>query len=544
MDFPLLRLEKGAPLTHQEMDVNWLRSAVSLGAWRSDFYYTVNEMTTLNGIVYKSLSGNLNKSPTTNPADWAVWFAPHTHGFADIIAATVDDVTMALNSDVLLPTQRSVKQFVLSQISGVSYTDNEAKDAVGASLTDTNSINFTYSGGPRTISADVRLDGASLTISIDGMRVADSGIVEAMIADDAVTNAKILDATIAEIKLDIQNSPVNGYALLWNDGVSKMIWTDLTPLLYSDEQAIDAVAGVLIAGAGISIDLSDPQSGITISLGATTAPANYTLKLSDDTTPLEVAATPIDTFYVPFDLQVSALSASLTTASTTGDVELTLYRNGVEMLSSRIVIEESEGTSLTAATQPEAIAGQLDWIAGDKIEIYLTAAGVAATGLKLSIGYASTVVIDGSSTDQTAIQFKDEGTNLGAAGNVSNLDFTGDGVEVTRVGSTVTVNVPASQGGLAWVTVNAADLSPAVTQTGYVMLTGGTLREVELPASVPLNFIVRVVSVGAQVRILSNGNTIANVGAGNDLLLAASRMVELVATSTGNLQITDYSVLP
>lgn len=544
MDFPLLRQEKGAPLTHQEMDVNWLRSAVSLGTWRSDFYYTVNEMVNLNGVIYKSLSGNLGKSPATYPADWVVWFAPHSHGFADIIGATSDDETLALNSAVLVPTQRAVKQFVLSQISSVSYTDEEALDAVGSALVSTNSINFTYNGGPRTINADVRLNGGSLTISVDGLAVATGGIASGMLADGAVVNAKIADGTIAEVKLDIQNSPTNGYVLMWSDAFAKMAWTDLTPLLYTDEQAIDAIAGVLIAGAGISIDLSDPHSGITISLGATTAPANYTLKLSDDTTPLEVSATPIDTFYVPFDLQVSALSASLTTASTTGDVELTLYRNGVEMLTSRITIEESEGTSLTAATQPEAIAGQLDWLAGDKIEIYLTAAGVAATGLKLSIGYASTVVIDGTPTGQTAIQFKDEGTNLGAAGNVATLDFTGPGVEVTRVGSTVTVNIPASTGGLSWSTITAADVSPALTQTGYVMLTGGTLRELELPANVPPGFIVRVVSVGAQVRVLSNGNVIANVGAGNDLLLAASRMVELVGTSTGNLQITDYSVLP
>lgn len=541
MDFPLLRFEKGSPLSHEEMDRNWLRSAVQVGHWRNDFFYAVNDLTAFNGQIYKSLAPNLNKTPAINPSDWVVWVNPHNHTFADLIAATVDDHTMAADSAVLLPTQRSVKQYVLSQISGVSYTDNQAKDAIGAALESTNSVEFTYNAGPRTINAGVRLDGGSLTITAMGVKIADLGISTSMIQLAAIDSTLIADGAVTESKLDVLNTPSSEWALLWDSTSSKMRWTDLSPLLYSDAQAVDAVASVLAAGPGISIDLSDPQSGITISLGATTAPANYFLKLSDDTTPLETSASPLDTFHVPFDMQVSSLSASLTNPSTTGPVTLTISRNGTPILTSPIVIDEAGFTSLTAAVPPEATAGELDWVAGDKIEIFLTTAGTGATGLKLSIGYASTVVIDGSSADQTAIQFKDEGSDLGAAGNVETIDFVGSGVTADRTGSKLTVTVP---GGAVWEAATAADVNPAVGKTYYVMLTGGILREITLPASVPVNFTVRVVAVGGQVRVLSNSNTITDVGAGNDLLLSAGEMVELVATSTGVLEITDFCSLP
>lgn len=47
-------------------------------------------------------------------------------------------------------------------------------------------------------------------------------------------------------------------------------------------------------------------------------------------------------------------------------------------------------------------------------------------------------------TKNDAIQFKDEGSNLGAAGTVDTIDFTGQGVTASRVGDVLTVNVAGS----------------------------------------------------------------------------------------------------
>ena len=47
---------------------------------------------------------------------------------------------------------------------------------------------------------------------------------------------------------------------------------------------------------------------------------------------------------------------------------------------------------------------------------------------------------------QVGVQFEDEGSLLGTAGTVNELDFTGSGVTATRVGAKVTVNVPGGSG--------------------------------------------------------------------------------------------------
>lgn len=92
-------------------------------------------------------------------------------------------------------------------------------------------------------------------------------------------------------------------------------------------------------------------------------------------------------------------------------------------------------------------------------------------------------------------------------------------------------------GGMAWSTISSANVATATTNTGYIMETGGTLRTVTLPASAAAGFTCAVNANAGQVRIVSNGNTIDGVGAGNDLLLSAGDSVELVAKATGSLEI-------
>ena len=92
-------------------------------------------------------------------------------------------------------------------------------------------------------------------------------------------------------------------------------------------------------------------------------------------------------------------------------------------------------------------------------------------------------------------------------------------------------------GGLAWSTISSTNLNPLVTNNGYVFNTGGTTRTATLPASCPVGFNVWVVAEGGSVRISSNGNTIDDVGSGNDLLLSDGEAVYLVAYSTGVLDI-------
>lgn len=50
-------------------------------------------------------------------------------------------------------------------------------------------------------------------------------------------------------------------------------------------------------------------------------------------------------------------------------------------------------------------------------------------------------------TKQNNIQFQDEGVDVGTAGGIETVDFTGAGVTATDSGTTLTVNIP---GGLTF----------------------------------------------------------------------------------------------
>lgn len=65
------------------------------------------------------------------------------------------DGTFASNSDTKIPSEKAIKTYVDAAASGATYTDEKAQDAVGAALTDTTTIDFTYNDGANTITADI-----------------------------------------------------------------------------------------------------------------------------------------------------------------------------------------------------------------------------------------------------------------------------------------------------------------------------------------------------------------------------------------------------
>ena len=79
---------------------------------------------------------------------------------------------------------------------------NDNLDDVGAALTDSNSINFTYDGEEYTITADLSLDGSSLVIGVGGVKVgtvdADAATVSNLELDNFKTNVIDTDGTLAE----------------------------------------------------------------------------------------------------------------------------------------------------------------------------------------------------------------------------------------------------------------------------------------------------------------------------------------------------------
>jgi len=103
---------------------------------------------------------------------------------------------------------------------------------------------------------------------------------------------------------------------------------------------------------------------------------------SDETTAITTGAAKI-TFRAPYAFTLTAVRASLTTASSSGLPEFDIKKNGVSVLSTQITIDVGELTSTAAATPPviatTAIADD------DQITIDFNAAGTGATGVKIAL---------------------------------------------------------------------------------------------------------------------------------------------------------------
>lgn len=72
---------------------------------------------------------------------------------------------------------------------------------------------------------------------------------------------------------------------------------------------------------------------------------------------------------------------------------------------------------------------------------------------------SSDAVFDALALKQDGIQFKDDGSNLGTAGTVTEIDFVGPGVTAARVGNAVSVTINATGTGGGWTAYSDLTLS-------------------------------------------------------------------------------------
>lgn len=123
--------------------------------------------------------------------------------------------------------------------------------------------------------------------------------------------------------------------------------------------AVAPAAGDLLAIVDIS-DTTDAASGTTkkitttnffAGLPATGTPFELVVACSDESTVL-VAGTAVLTFRMPRGVTLTAVRASLKTAAATGTFTVDINESGTTILSTKITIDATEKTSVTAATPP------------------------------------------------------------------------------------------------------------------------------------------------------------------------------------------------
>lgn len=106
------------------------------------------------------------------------------------------------------------------------------------------------------------------------------------------------------------------------------------------------------------------------------------LAIGDETTAI-TAGTAKVTFRMPFAMTLSAVRASLTTASSSGTPTFDINDGGTTILSTKLTIDANERTSTTAATA--AVISDTALADDAEITIDVDTAGTGAAGAKIAL---------------------------------------------------------------------------------------------------------------------------------------------------------------
>lgn len=184
-------------------------------------------------------------------------------------------------------------------------------------------------------------------------------------------------------------------------------WTSANPILAARELGAERDTGKLKVGDGVtawtSLAYSTPTYtaftasllddttaaaarttlGLSTLATATTLPAELCIAVGDETTAITVGTAKV-TFRMPFAMTVTAVRASLTTASSSGTPTVDINEGagaGTSILSTKLTIDATELTSTTAATA--AVISDASLADDAQITIDVDVAGTNAAGLKV-----------------------------------------------------------------------------------------------------------------------------------------------------------------
>ena len=113
---------------------------------------------------------------------------------------------------------------------------------------------------------------------------------------------------------------------------------------------------------------------------AYTPTENMIIAVGDETTPITVGASKV-TFRMPYAFNLTSVRASLTAASNTGDVVVDINEAGATILSTKLSLDATEKTSMTAAVP--VVISDANLADDAEITIDIDSSGSGAIGLKV-----------------------------------------------------------------------------------------------------------------------------------------------------------------
>jgi len=279
-----------------------------------------------------------------------------TGGLADLAVTTAKLAATAVTTAKL--TDANV---TYAKIQNVSATDKLlGRSSSGAGVVE--EIVCTAAG--RAILDDADSTAQRTTLGLGGLATL-STVGAAQIDSNAITTAKITDANVTYAK--IQNVT-----------------------------ATDRLLGRSTAGAGVIEEITCTSFARSLLDDTTAATARTTLgiteppfiiAISDETTAITTGTAKV-TFRMPYAYTLTAVRASLTTASSSGIPTFDINENGTTILSTKLTIDANEKTSTTAATL--AVISDASLADDAEITIDIDVAGTDATGAKIYMyGYKS-----------------------------------------------------------------------------------------------------------------------------------------------------------
>ena len=229
--------------------------------------------------------------------------------------------------------------------------------------------------------------------SVNSSHIIDGSIVNADISNSAaIAGSKLADDSIAEVKLDISNTPTDGYFLKYKDNTDKLTWSAV------DLSAYAPLAGATFTGAinAPSAIFTDDGSGQVLQVKADDG-AIYAVRVSNDT------------------YSTGTLTGLKTYVEDDGDVVM-LYHGDSEY--TNIYISQHDGTTNRVLFAGGATGNAYMYYQGSA-KLATSSAGVTVTGtVSDSLGELRTLG-NNVTTGTPTLAASDAGKYVYANGNVT-----------------------------------------------------------------------------------------------------------------------------